>query len=741
MRSLTYRLSAVLLVLVTAPSLALLAQGWIEPMHPLPSGGIVRVRSAVAAAVTGRVARVTVEEWFQNRGPGLGEGMYLYPLPGEAVFSSFSLWQGDQELRGETMDAGQARAIYEDIVRRKRDPALIELAGHGLVRARVFPINPGETRKITLRYTQVLDRVGDAWRLRYPAGPGAAPRSIRVVVDSGARFGEPYSPTHQVRTTRRNDQLEITLADSSVRGGGGGGSEGGGGGDLEVFLPLAHGLVGMSLLTHHPAGEDGYFMLLLAPGTAHDAAAVHRDVVAVLDISGSMSGEKIEQARGALVQLLGTLRDGDRFRLIAFSSGVRRFRVEWTPVSAESRREAEQWIRALEAEGGTNIAGALAEAFSATPREGALGVVVFLTDGLPTIGESDPERIVDAAERHRGAFRVFAFGIGDDVNTYLLDRLTERARGVTEYIRPGADIEATVGDLAAKIASPVLTDLALAAGPGLEVYDAEPEHLPDLFAGDEMVVFGRYRGAMRGGEETDWSVTVRGRRGGREEQFSTTTRDRENADARYIEQLWAARKAGRLSQEIRLRGQNPEIMRELRDLALRYGILTDYTSYLVQEPGVLARRGDPVPVMSPPPRPVDQAGAGQIAKAEEQAALQSSVHLDAVVVTGAAEAADSVIRTRRSRGAPAERIGARLFLLKDSVWMDTHHGDSLRVVTVAPFSPAYFSLLRALPELVQPAGLQPAVLVAGRRVSVKIQEGGLETWGAGELTRVVREFR
>jgi Ca-activated chloride channel family protein len=593
---------------------------------------------------------------------------------------------------------------------------------------RVFPINPGETRKITLRYTQVLDRVGDAWRLRYPAGPDVAPRSIRVVVDSGARFGDPYSPTHQVRATRRNDQLEITLADSSARG------------DLELFLPLARGLVGMSLLAHHPAGEDGYFMLLLAPGTARDAAAVHRDLVAVLDISGSMSGEKIEQARGALVRLLGTLREGDRFRLIAFSSGVRRYRAEWTPVSAESRREAEQWIRALDAEGGTNIAGALAEAFSAAPREGALGVVVFLTDGLPTIGESDPERIADAAERRRGAFRVFAFGIGDDVNTYLLDRLTERARGVTEYVRPGADLEATVGDLAAKIASPVLTDLALSAGPGLEVYDAEPEHMPDLFAGDEMVVFGRYRGAASGG--ADWTVAVRGRRGGREEQFSTTAGDRENADARYIEQLWAARKAGRLSQEIRLHGQNPEIMRELRDLALRYGILTDYTSYLVQEPSfVVRRRGDPVPVMGPPPAPRDQAGAGQIAKAEEQAALRSSVHLDAVVVTGAAVAADSVVSFQRTRGAPAERIGARLFLLRDSVWMDTHHGDSLRVVTVAPFSPAYFSLLRALPELVQPAALQPAVLVAGRRVSVKIQEGGLETWGNGEVTRLVREFR
>src|SRR5712692_11496255 len=233
------------------------AQGWIERIRPLPRGSIERIRSAVQVAVAGRIARVTVEEWFRNTGPGLGEGTYLYPLPGEAVFTDFSLWQGDRELKGETMDATQARGIYETIVRQKRDPALIELAGHGLLRARVFPINPGETRKITLRYTQMLDRVGDAWRFRYTAGSGAgaaASASFRMRVDSAARFGDPYSPTHRLSTNRSDNRIELTLADATPRG------------DLELFLPLARNLVGMSLITSQPLGEDGFFMLLLAPG-------------------------------------------------------------------------------------------------------------------------------------------------------------------------------------------------------------------------------------------------------------------------------------------------------------------------------------------------------------------------------------------------------------------------------------------------------------------------------------------
>lgn len=708
-------------LLTSAP--ALTGQGWIEPVRPGPGWGVQKLRSAVTVSVVGRVAKVTVEEWFQNRGPGLGEGDYHYPLPGEAAFGSFSLWQGDTELRGETMDAGQARAIYEEIVRRKRDPALIELAGHGLIRARIFPINPGETRKITLRYTQILGREGDAWRFRYAAGtgPGSAgtATSFRLTADSADRLGDPYSPTHQVHTRRSGGRIEVTLADSST-------------GDLDLFLPLARPHVGVSLVTHRPPGEDGYFMLLLAPGTAR-AEALHRDMVAVVDVSGSMSGEKLAEAKAALEQLLASLHAGDRFRLIAFESGVRRFAAQWTAVSAESRSRAVDWVRGLETGGGTNIAGALDEAYSLPPAEGALGVVVFLTDGLPTVGEQDPERIAAHAEERRGAFRVFSFGIGTDVNAYLLDRLTEQARGRTEYITPGGDIERAVGALANRIASPVLTDVALEGGDGVELYDLQPQALLDLFAGDEVVVFGRYRTSGAG----EWTASVRGLRNGVAERFrSDATGAGEQPANDYIPRLWASRKAGALSREIRLHGQTPELMTALKDLALRYGILTEYTSYLVQEPGAVATNGQVEDLRRvAPAAPKDQAGAGAIARsqAEARAATQS-------VVVPDREELDGLLHGRAGIN-PTRRAGGHLFILRDDVWTDLGHGDSLPVITVAPFTDAYFALLQAAPELVQAAALTPAVLVAGRRVSVKIAAGGKQTWRAGELAALVRDFR
>ena len=709
-------------------SLPLVAQGWIDPIRPLPpnsNGRIERLRSAVQVSITGRVARVSVEEWFRNNGPMLEEGMYHFPLPGEAVFSSYSLWQGDQELRGEAMDASQARAIYEAIVRQKRDPALIELAGQGLIRARVFPINPGETRKITLKYTQLLDRTGDAWRFRYLGDRNrqAAPRSFRLEVDSAAQFGDPYSPTHQVQVARRDNRIEVTLGDAANTG------------DFELLLPLARGLVGLSLVPHHPVGEDGYFMLLLAPGASSDAAALRRDVVAVIDVSGSMSGEKISQAKSALAQLLGSLRDGDRFRLVAFSGGVRRYAQGWTAVSVQGRRDASAWIQSLEAEGGTNIAGALAEAFVEPPTEEALGVVVFLTDGQASTGDTDPEHIAERAEQGRGRFRVFSFGIGDDVNTYLLDRLTERARGTTEYIRPGENIERAVGSLAAKIASPVLTDVALSATSGVELYDVQPGSLPDLFAGDEMVVLGRYRG-LGGLGTREWSATVRGKRNGRQEEFTTTVTDRENDNARYVEQLWASRKAGALSRDIRLHGQTRETMDALKQLALRYGILTEYTSYLVQEPNVVARHDMEERLLrAPTPAPANQAGTASVDRSARE-----RVMLEAVTVT--ASDAATLGDLRASSGInPTQRVGGRLFILRDSTWTDLGHGDSLNVITVAPYSDAYFALLHALPDLTPAAGLGPSVLVAGRRASIKIESGGKTHWQPGELERLVRAFR
>ena len=252
--------SKLALLLLAVPLVQLPAQGWIDVVRPLNQlrmqPTLVRVSSNVHAVVDGRVARFEVTERFKNTGNMIAEGTYLYPLPGEAVFSDFSLFQGEKELKGEMMAADQARSIYEGIVRRLKDPALLTLVGHGLIKAQVFPVQPGETRTVTLRFTELLARESDALRLRYAAGDrGDAPVTMGIDVRRETQFATPYSPTHQMTNERRDGNLHIGVR-APVHG------------DVDLVLPFVHGLVGGTVLTHAEPGEDG-FALLFQIGRAH----------------------------------------------------------------------------------------------------------------------------------------------------------------------------------------------------------------------------------------------------------------------------------------------------------------------------------------------------------------------------------------------------------------------------------------------------------------------------------------
>ncbi len=733
-------------LLIAAPATA---QGWIEPLPGLRQSTVHKLRSSVSVTVTGRVALVEVEEWFENRGRGLGEGDYLYPMPGEAVFSNFSLFQGDQELRGETMDAGQARSIYEEIVRRKRDPALIELVGHGLIRARVFPINSGETRKITLRYTQVLSRAGDALQFRYAAGgasqmnvplsegirapirgEASAPLSFRLVADSGDLFRDPFSPTHDVRVDRDDDGRLTVRPVSELHG------------DFTVFLPFARDVVGITLATHGPAGEDGYFMLTLSPGEAR-GTALPRDITAVVDVSGSMSGEKLDQAKAALRQLISSLAERDRFRLVAFSNRVRVHRSEWTRVNGTDIRDAREWIENLSADGGTNIEGALTEAFRLESGEGRIPMVIFLTDGLPSVGEDNPERLAAQAEDARGDSRVFAFGVGYDVNTYLLDRLSDAGRGATQYVAPGADVEEAIGQLAAKIQHPVLADLHLARTP-VELVEVYPERLPDLFAGEELVIFGRFEQLTR---DSDGELVVAGHRNNSTERYSAEVQFLAHSETNdFIPRLWASRKLGYLTQSVRLNGPNDELIDEIRETALRYGLLSEYTSYLVQEPQAIAvggsRRRGPFPVggvqatNAPAATPIRQSsGANAVMAAEEARARRD------VSTAFDLDEADKMGLAGRAGGPNARHVAGRLFIEIEGLWTDMAHHDSVSVVGVEQFSEAYFKVLERIPELEHYVKEFGQVLVAGKEVSIKIGDEGEERLSPLRIGRLVRAFR
>lgn len=690
------------------------AQGWIERGGPDAGRGrspVVRTGSEVRIVIAGRVARFEIEERFRNDGPGVAEGSYLYPLPAEAAFTGFSLFFGDQELQGEVLPAEQARDIYERIVRTQRDPALLTLAGHGLIRARVFPIQPRETRKVILRYTQILAADAGAFRLRYPLGSrGDGPITVTVVAEDTERFGVPYSPTHGLERRFRNGRVEVCVEARPQ-------------GTLDLLLPVRKGLVGASLLTHAAGRDERLFMLVVSPPVSGRRDILPRDLTLVVDVSGSMAGAKMEQARRALQQALAGLRPADRFRIIAFASRITEFRDGLAPATPAALREARRFVEELQPGGGTNIAGALDQVLERPATRGRLGLAVFLTDGVPTVGEQNPEKIAARAAGAGSGQRIFPIGLGHDVNTYLLDRLALEARGRVEYVAPEADVEMAVGTVLTRLDAPALTDLRIVSSP-VRLLEMAPADLPDLFHGEELVIFGRYEGTGRG------AVVIEGQRNGRRERFTAqavfAAREPDNS---FIAPLWASRRIGELTRQLRLEGHSPALVRQIRDLGLRYGIITEYTSYLVLEPGMRlpVTRDDADRNLASPSA---QVGEEAFRRAERSAKLRDAVRLDEVVVT-----------ERDGTGADRRQVAGKLFVRRGDVWTDVAHADTVQTVEIAAFSPAWFALARALPEVSAWLNLGDEVVIAGRRVSLRLGRAGATAWRPGELERVVREFR
>src|SRR5688572_717286 len=689
------RLAMLALALLLSPA-PILAQGRIipRPCVPLPCPGcpgrecrrvpvsdVERRASNVDVELRDGVLHYEVEETFINRGGGIGEADYLFPLPKNAAFEGLKLEINGELVAGETMSADEARRIYEDIVRQSRDPALVEWMGHGLLRTRIFPIAAGETRRIVVRFHAVAEREGDAVRVDYFRGgrPDQGADVVRGREDVEGRlrfrlsyprtaFGRPYSPTHDLRVTDDGEMARVELS--------------GGAREMTLLLPIRRGTrAAIGVLSHAPGREDGFALITLSP-PAIAPRETPRDVTLVLDVSGSMSGKKIEQAREAGKQLLATLSPRDRFRLIDFASDVRTFRDELVFATRENVDAAERYLNRLRAEGSTNISGALEEALSVPADNGRLPLVLFVTDGEPTVGERNPERIAEQAGQERGRRRIFTFGVGADLNVALLERLALEGRGTAHFVRPDESVERAVSVVASRLTSPVATDLRVRVE-GARLSKLHPAGPYDLFAGQDLVVLARYEGSG--------TILVRfeGESANGRVSWSTEAelpeRDRENG---FVARLWATQRVGYLSAERRRSGASPEIDDEIRSLGEKYGIPTELTSYLVLEPGMVANQGG---------RDLTRRGATAVAPAAESRVRRFEEAKAASAMRGAqtlSQADAAAAPALQNEGIISRRVGTRTLVLRDSVWTDARFSEGTRVIKVQPYSEAYFALLQ-----------------------------------------------
>jgi Ca-activated chloride channel family protein len=534
---------------------------------------------AVDARVRDQVVEVQVSQTFHNPGSLMIESEYLFPLPEEGAIQNFVLMVDGKELPGRILPKDEARRTFEEIVRTKRDPALLEYMGRGLFRTSVFPIPPGADRKVTMRYTQICQRDRDVVEFVYPFGTQkftAKPiqrLSLTLRIESRDAIKSLYSPIYDARIERIGDHdARVTLDQRDVVPTT----------DFRLVYTLAEGALGATVLSYRPsAGEDGYFLLLASPEVKPAEVRTRpKTVVFVLDRSGSMAGKKIEQARNALRFVLNNLHDDDTFNIIVYDDRVETFRPELQRYSSRTRDEAERFVDNIREGGSTNIDAALRSALTMVPDDDRPSYILFLTDGLPTAGETNEMTISDHCKRaNKYRARVFAFGVGFDVNARLLDRLSGGNSGTSEYVKPDENIETHVSRFYSKMTSPVLSDIRIELT-GTDVNRTYPRDLPDLFEGGQLIWSGRYR---QGGRTT---VRLTGKVGGERRSFEfpadLASTDRGSAHD-FVERIWALRRVGFIIDQIDLHGQNRELVDELVSLSTRYGILTPYTSFLADE--------------------------------------------------------------------------------------------------------------------------------------------------------------
>lgn len=629
----------------------------------------------VQVAISDQVATTRVDQVFLNEADFPVEGTYVFPLPEEAAISRFDMWVDDERLEGKVLDREEARRIYEEIVRRHKDPALLEYVGRDAFQARIFPIPPHGQRRVQIEYQEVLLQDQGLVRYIYPLNTekfSARPLeevSVSVELESATPLKAIYSPSHPVAVDRDGEhRARIGYEARHVRPDT----------DFTLYYSVAQKEVGLSLLSYQPPREEAFFLLLVAPEMEVDAGdVIAKDVVCVLDTSGSMEGEKLSQAKDALRFVLDHLHGEDGFNIVAFSTGVRAYASH--PRPASEVREAAEFVDRLEAVGGTDINRALLEALARSDPERPT-ILIFLTDGLPTEGVTEVGAILrNVAEAAADSVRMFPFGVGDDVNTLLLDRLAEAHRGTTGYVRPGQGVDEEVSAFYAKVSTPVMADLRLDFDP-IAVEDTYPYPLPDLFAGSQLVVVGRYR---QGGAA---DVTLSGMVNHRPRRLTYDgLHFREEGGEPFIARLWATRKVGHLLSQIRLHGESQELVDEVVALSIRYGIITPYTSFLVEEPdAALTRRGR---------EEIVRREVVRLAAAPEAVSGKGAV--DQAQAQGALKVAEAPLEVRQ---AEVRIVGDRAFVLRDGVWTDTAYDPSeMKPLRLDFTSDAYFQLIARHP--------------------------------------------
>lgn len=582
------------------------------PKRPILKGGVtfgLHLESeAIKVDVTDQVAKTYIVQTFKNDTDRNLAGTYLFPLPEDTTFSSFSLHIDGKPVEGKILEAAEARQQYETIVRQMVDPGLLEYADHKTVRARIFPIPAHGTKKVELEYTQLLKAENGLLKYSFPLKSKSGDDPVEEVkidmkLQSKQGLRTIWSPTHVISSARSND----SQAKVSFLGKGFVPDK-----DFLLYYSVSDKAMAGNVLTHKAINEDGYFLLTLSPPMKTEQV-IAKDLVLVADTSGSMQGEKMEQLKKALKYVVNALNPADKFSIVQFNTDAEALKSQLMQATPENKKLAVDFIDDLDARGGTNIGDALSMGTTmlnqTTERPGFL---VMMTDGEPTVGDTDVASLLKKVKSKRD-IRVFDFGVGNDLDTRLLNRLAEDNHGTAQYVSPDENIETALSSFYQKIKSPVLSDVSITYE-GVQVKDIYPRSVKDIFQGSQVLLLGKYKG---GGNA---KVNVTGKVNGVAKSYSfPLTFAAQEAAHTYLPRLWAMRRIGYLTEVAKANGDNREVVDEIVALSKKHGIISAYTSFLATDPN----EGRPMAQAGMPVR-ASRMHAGRMNAAAESSALASA---------------------------------------------------------------------------------------------------------------------
>ena len=671
---------------------------------PQPLPNVLPVRSIkIDTKINGQVATTHLEQIFRNDTQFTLEGTYFFPIPETASIVEFAIWENGKKLVGEVRSREEARRIYDEIVRRQKDPGLLEYAGKDLFQASIFPIPPNSDKILELTYSQVLKADSGVVSFNYPLGTGhnlwrqqqiemrgngrpqqtfgTVSGTIEIVGKEALR--NIYSPSHNIDVKQKNEKTASVSFETSSSDN-----------DFQLFYGLSNDDFGVSLLTYREPGKDGYFLLMVSPrDDVMERQIVNKDVVFVLDTSGSMAeAGKMEKARSALLFGVKTLRDGDRFNVINFAGEEHLMERSLIAADVKGKQRAEAFINRLEPSGGTNINDSLIASLRQFGQSDRPKMLVFMTDGLPTVGETKIDRITSNLAKAKNVdVRIFPFGFGYDVNTALLDKIGTDNGGVSDYVQPKEDLEVKVSNFFARVSSPVLADLELDLGP-VQTDGVYPRKIGDLFKGMQAVVIGRYKNES-GLQNITAQLRGKTTREVRTFTYSDLDFPERAEDNDFLPRLWASRRVGWLVEEIRNNGETKELRDEIVELGTRYGIVTPYTSYLATDGTfqMAARDARGLANLAPAAEAKmrERSGAGAVQMSVQQNAMKANRSL---AYDGKDDAEEQVI-VRNS--ATNQFVGNKNFFRQANNWVDADFKPEAKLpeTTVKFASDEYFALL------------------------------------------------